>query len=221
MVAAQLPPGQRFYSCLGLEQHDDTNRSNPAPVRLPRYLILPLITSLRALATGRTAGVAVCRPWACRRELLTARPWRNVGDWRPGCPGLWEALSPVLADASFLGEGASRWVVSALSAAGRTLAGAGVPEMPGDRLRRILAELGAGGDGLSAARLCACWNCSSCRPRKALVLTRSASASLSNTRTCEPEPDPAAGRRSPQPPSRLASSRRSRCRCGCGCHTGR
>ena len=27
--------------------------------------------------------------------------------------------------------------------------------MPGDRLRRILAELGAGGDGLSAARLCA------------------------------------------------------------------
>ena len=27
--------------------------------------------------------------------------------------------------------------------------------MPGDRLRRILAELGAGGDGLWAARLCA------------------------------------------------------------------
>jgi len=27
--------------------------------------------------------------------------------------------------------------------------------MPGDRLRPILAELGAGGDGLSAARLCA------------------------------------------------------------------
>jgi hypothetical protein len=27
--------------------------------------------------------------------------------------------------------------------------------MPGDRLRRILAELGAGGNGLSAARLCA------------------------------------------------------------------
>ena len=42
-----------------------------------------------------------------------------------------------------------------LSASGRIPTGAGTPEMPGDRLRRILAELSAGGYGFSAAQLCA------------------------------------------------------------------
>ncbi len=96
-------------------------------------------------SAGRPHARASCSRYGCGVMLANSGP----------VSGLWEALSPVLADASFLGEGASRWVVSALSAAGRTLAGAGVPKMPGDRLRRILAELRAGGDGLSAARLCA------------------------------------------------------------------
>ena len=45
MVAAHQPPGQRFNSCRGLEQHDQTNSSNQFPVQPPPVLPVPPRTS--------------------------------------------------------------------------------------------------------------------------------------------------------------------------------
>src|SRR5689334_21210200 len=54
--------------------------------------------------------------------------------------------------------------------------------MPGDRLRPILAELGTGGDGLSAARLCAVFPqiaaAARCHPRRAEPAQRQAAPSV-------------------------------------------